>query len=109
MIVSISGFDSVIDAIRSPTARGIGDPIRSLAAAISEPGRPRRMPERRSLLDPGDRLQQHGEHPVAVDAGQRQGDLGLDEAELHAEVVPRPPGLQRQVLLAAGQRVQGGR
>ncbi len=40
------------------------------------------------LLDPDDRLEQPGEHPLAVDAGQGQGDLGLDDAELDAQVVP---------------------
>ena len=36
-------------------------------------------------------------------AGEGQGDLGLDHAELDPEVVPGPPGFERQVTLALGQ------
>ena len=46
------------------------------------------------LLDPDDRFEQSGEHLLAVDARQRQGDLGLDEAELHSHVMPGPAGLE---------------
>src|SRR5215208_1740605 len=60
------------------------------------------------LLDPHDRLEQPGEHPLAVDPRQGQGDLGLDEPVLDPEVVPGPAGLERQVLLASRQRVQRG-
>ena len=54
------------------------------------------------LLDPDDRFEQDGEDLLAVDPGQGQGDLGLDDAEFDAEVVPRPAGLEGQVLLAHG-------
>ena len=54
------------------------------------------------LLDAHDRFQQGGEHPLAVDARQREGDLGLDAAEFDAEVVPRASGLQGQVASRAG-------
>ena len=60
-----------------------------------------------ALLDPDDRLQEQGEDALAVGAGEGQGDLGLDHAELDPEVEPRPPRLQRQVSLATGQGVQG--
>ena len=55
------------------------------------------------LLDADDRFEQAGEHPFAVDARQGNGDLGIDDAVLEADVVSRPPGLQRQVLLPPGQ------
>ena len=58
------------------------------------------------LLDPDDRFEQEGQDPLAVDAGQRQGDLGLDHAELDAEVVPGAAGLEREVRLAPGQGVR---
>src|SRR5207244_2485972 len=60
------------------------------------------------LLNPDDRLQQGREHPLAIDAGQGQGDLGLDDAVTDAQVMPGPAVLQGQVFLAAGQGVQRG-
>src|SRR5205823_4676062 len=61
------------------------------------------------LLDPDDGFEQSGEHPLAVHARQRQRDLGLDAAELHSEVMPRPPRLDRQIFFSPRQDVQGGR
>ncbi len=48
----------------------------------------------RVLLDPDDRFEQEGQDPLAVDAGQCQGDLGLDHAELDAEVEPGARGFR---------------
>src|SRR5262249_4792822 len=61
-----------------------------------------------ALIDPHDRLEEPREHPLAVDASQSQGNLGLDDSELDAEVMPRAAGFERQVLLAASQGIQGG-
>ena len=43
------------------------------------------------------------QHLLAIDARQRQGDLGLDHAELHAQVEARPAGFEGQVALSRGR------
>ena len=63
----------------------------------------------RVLLEPGQGLDQDREDSLAVDAGQRQGDLRLDHPELDSQVEPRAAGLDRQVSFPPGQRVQCGR
>ena len=107
----IAGSGSVIVSIRSwPSLQTWSDDQCVPVEGDSRSARSRRRASACDvLLDPDDRFEQEGEDLLAVDAGQGQGDLGLDDAELDAQVVPGAAGLERQVPLAPGQRVQGRR
>ena len=105
----IAGSELVIVSIRVlPSEAMVVSPARSegRSASRQRPGAGQRRAFCSTRIE---RFEQDGEDLLAVDAGQRQGDLGLDHAELDAQVEPRPAGLERQVLLAPGQGVQGRR
>ena len=61
------------------------------------------------LLDPDHRFEQEGQDLLAVDAGQGQRDLGLDDAELDSQVKPGPTGFQRKIPLPSRERIEGRR
>ena len=61
------------------------------------------------MLDPDHRFEQERQDLFPVDAAQGQGDLGLDDAELHSQVKAGAASFQGKIPLFSRERVQGRR